>query len=91
MNIEALLGFFGVGILVIIYLMAFVKAINFNDPVQDILLTLAWACITYYAFVSGQILFSIIAIISLIICLNDLVWQLAHKPAKKLNLFKIKH
>jgi hypothetical protein len=91
MNIEALLGFFGVGILVIIYLMAFVKAISFNDPVQDVLLTLAWAFITYYAFVSGQILFSIISIISLIICLNDLVWQIANKPAKKLNLFKIKH
>ncbi len=91
MNLDAILGFFGVGVLVIIYLMAYVRALNFNDPIQDILLSISWACITYYTLTNGMLLFSILSVISLFICLNDLFWEITHKPTKKLNLFKIKH
>lgn len=91
MNLETLLGFFGVGILVIVYLMSLLKAINFNDPIQDVLLTVAWASISYYAFMSNQILFTLLSIISFILAFHDLIWEIAHKPNKKLNLFKLKH
>lgn len=90
LNLALLAGLFGVGLIVIFLLMSYLKAWHFEDPVQDIVLTLAAAALTYYALKLGGVIFSILSIFGLITSAHDLYWTWQKKPEKKLNLLKIK-